>query len=278
MSLTNPNKVVTEERLAEFYGQLLPYLGGMPEAVVNKFSKSDLYSTTEKIVGCWTDGRPIYQKTINCGALPNNTTKDTTIDVANVSQIVGLSGFVYNSSTKAVFDMNSLMSNTTLSNNFVIYASYNSSTSKYRITMSTKTDVSAYSAYVTVQYTKTTDAANSFNFSTETDYSTTEKIVGTWIDGKPLYQKTISTGTLPNATSKTVATNIANIKRVVNMFGYAFLSQRCITLPYPLKGYECNIDIRSITSSGANIMLNSAGNLSDFTESYVTLQYTKTTD
>jgi hypothetical protein len=46
--------------------------------------------------------------------------------------------------------------------------------------------------YITVQYTKTTDSANSFKYGDPNEYSTTEKIVGTWIDGKPLYQKTIS--------------------------------------------------------------------------------------
>ena len=32
MSLTNPDKVVTEQRLSEFYGQIFPYLGGTAEA------------------------------------------------------------------------------------------------------------------------------------------------------------------------------------------------------------------------------------------------------
>ena len=64
MSLTNPNKIVTEERLAEFYGEILPYLGGMPEILANKFDKGNLYSTNEKIVGSWIDGKPVYQKIV----------------------------------------------------------------------------------------------------------------------------------------------------------------------------------------------------------------------
>ena len=63
MSLTNPNSLVTEERLNQFYGQILPYLGGMSEVLANKFSKSDLYSTDEKLIGVWIDGKPLYQKT-----------------------------------------------------------------------------------------------------------------------------------------------------------------------------------------------------------------------
>ena len=49
---------------------------------------------------------------------------------------------------------------------------------------------------ITVRYTKTTDSA--ISIGTDTDYSTTEKIVGTWIDGKPLWQKVL-TGTLDNS-------------------------------------------------------------------------------
>ena len=64
MSLTNPKNVVTEERLSEFYHQILPYLGNVPDLVMSKFKQSDIYSTSERIVGQWVDGKPLYQKTI----------------------------------------------------------------------------------------------------------------------------------------------------------------------------------------------------------------------
>lgn len=38
--------------------------------------KKITYSTTEQLTGdVWIDGKPKYRKTINIGALPNNTTK-----------------------------------------------------------------------------------------------------------------------------------------------------------------------------------------------------------
>lgn len=46
------------------------------------------------------------------------------------------------------------------------------------------------------------------NVDEKFNYSTEEKVVGTWIDGKPLYQKTYS-GTMVNASSE--AKNIINI-------------------------------------------------------------------
>ena len=63
-------------------------------------------------------------------------------------------------------------------------------------------------AIMTIQYTKTTDS--SIAIGSDTDYSTTEKIVGTWIDGKPLYQKTISGSVTANAWNEMVH-GIANI-------------------------------------------------------------------
>ncbi len=49
-------------------------------------------------------------------------------------------------------------------------------------------------AYITIQYTKTTDVAGSGNWNTDgvptVHYSTSEQVIGTWIDGKPLYEKT----------------------------------------------------------------------------------------
>lgn len=51
---------------------------------------------------------------------------------------------------------------------------------------------------------------NGKKYATEIPYSTTERRIGTWIDGKPLYRKVVNFGTLPNATSKRVNHNITN--------------------------------------------------------------------
>ena len=53
-------------------------------------------------------------------------------------------------------------------------------------------------------------------------YSTDEQIVGEWIDGKPLYQKTVDLGVLTNG--KVVNHNISNIAQIVDVQGIAFLS------------------------------------------------------
>ena len=95
MSLTNPNKPVTEARLQEFYHRIKSYLGftEMPSEDMSEVisplpsvqPRYHKYSTEEHIVGEWIDGSTLYEKTIDCGNLPNSTTKkvDTGILVSS---------------------------------------------------------------------------------------------------------------------------------------------------------------------------------------------------
>ena len=85
MSLTNPKDVVTEERLKDFYDGIYPYLGGMPEILANKFSRSDIYSTTEKMIGQWTDGKPLYQKVIT----GTTSSSASSTNLGNASSLIG---------------------------------------------------------------------------------------------------------------------------------------------------------------------------------------------
>ena len=110
------------------------------------------------------------------------------------------------------------------------------------------------------------------------NYSTDEQVIGTWIDGKPIYQKTIAFGTLPNATEKQVAHNISDIDVVIGSAGCSWKSDRssCTQLPY--------VNPSSATSSiglyanSTVIGVVTGTDRRTFTITYVTLQYTKTTD
>jgi hypothetical protein len=67
--------------------------------------------------------------------------------------------------------------------------------------------------YLTLRYTKTTDTAGSGQWTPQgvpaVHYSTDEQIVGTWIDRKPLYEKTFK---IDNASIDTAhATEIADL-------------------------------------------------------------------
>jgi len=109
-------------------------------------------------------------------------------------------------------------------------------------------------------------------------YSTKEQVVGKWIDGKPIYQKTVDYGALPNATSKAIAHGIANIDILVNIFGVAIETTLKETRPIPSDnttnvGFGISIDAdRTGISIGSGTVDRSGYH------GYVTLQYTKTTD
>ena len=112
------------------------------------------YSEEEKIIGKWIDGRPLYQKTVDCGLLPNNTQKQVTCEIENLKQIVSLSG-IANSINKKEYKPLPYVHN---------YTTYNILT-EYRenyILINTTYDFSNYNGYVTIRYTKVTDKENSF--------------------------------------------------------------------------------------------------------------------
>lgn len=107
-------------------------------------------------------------------------------------------------------------------------------------------------------------------------YSTSEEVIGEWIDGKPLYRKTISTGTLPNGGGMNVPHNISNIDNVVRVYGYAYRSSDGVSLPLPHSAYD--ISCISCYANKTNICIVTYTDRTAFTTSYVTLEYTKTTD
>lgn len=92
-----------------------------------------------------------------------------------------------------------------------------------------------------------------------------------------LYQKTISFGVLPNATSKSVAHGISNLDKVIDYRGIAYMNNSGtrihITFPFISEaGVTYNI---KLLVNGANIVATTGNNYSTYTESYVTLLYTK---
>ena len=172
-----------------------------------KIPREQIYSTSEKIVGCWTDGRPVYQKTISI-TTPTVSTDGTVAESiysvgATVKQFISMVGYFTGSSNNAQMMFPRVPPNKNVGiwllgcpNDYSTSAAQKNSIK----IQSAYTGFNNGSGHVIIQYTKTTDAANSFNYGDPNDYSTTEKIVGTWIDGKLLYQKTIES-TLPNCTT-----------------------------------------------------------------------------
>ena len=114
------------------------------------------------------------------------------------------------------------------------------------------------------------------NTNTNKNYSTEEQVIGTWIDGKPIYRKTI-TGKTPNAgvnTKMFPVTDIAkDIKQIISFYGSIFITN---TWTAPLNFYYSNGCYTCAQIDEGKFELN----CSWFTgrDYHVTFEYTKTTD
>ena len=114
--------------------------------------------------------------------------------------------------------------------------------------------------------------------STITKYSTEEQIVGQWLDGKPLYQKTFSkTSGLVNDTWQIIGDipTGAVPETIVSVSGVCYASSAGILLPVPC--YSNNESV-SISIHNGGIDLNPSRTNTTWGFVLVTVQYTKTTD
>lgn len=155
--------------------QQLASLGGN---VING-AEMQHYSTEERMVGYWIDGKPIYRKVVSISL----TAADFTYDISNlnVDIPINIRGYI-------------VLNNNAHNSIPVNYASDNPN---YGVgTWFTKTAIRfvigsnyinlPYSGKVVLEYTKTTDIPITNNNT----YSTDEVLTGkTWIDGKPIYRK-----------------------------------------------------------------------------------------
>ena len=108
------------------------------------------------------------------------------------------------------------------------------------------------------------------------NYSTNEKIVGKWVDGKPIYQKTFNFGTLPNTNIKSVTHGILNLSKIISIQGFAFYNTSIIFISLPFSHPTTNYNI-SINIDETNINVITGSDRSGWS-GYITLCYTKTTD
>lgn len=106
-------------------------------------------------------------------------------------------------------------------------------------------------------------------------YSEDEKIIGVWINGKPIYQKTVSCA-LGNAAIVNTPHNISNLDFVIDMFGHGKdASGNSFPVPYaPVGNISWGVQIYV---SATNISCVTAQNWTGSTVK-ITLRYVKTTD
>ena len=104
------------------------------------------------------------------------------------------------------------------------------------------------------------------------NYSTSETKTGaTWIDGSPIYKKTVNFGTLPNNNNKHVAHGITNLSKIIEIKGYT--SNGNLFIPLPIDS-TTNAPT-AIYVDSTDIVYTTTSDRTSYTETYVTLYYTK---
>lgn len=103
-------------------------------------------------------------------------------------------------------------------------------------------------------------------------YSTDEKVIGTWIDGKPLYRKVVTHSTF--TTGSMVDHNIQNVDHIhLGVGTNAIRSDGLIITNYYTSSNDFFVQI--VTKTQVHASYKTANTLSNFT---FVLEYTKTTD
>lgn len=111
-----------------------------------------------------------------------------------------------------------------------------------------------------------------------TSYSTTEQVVGKWIDGSLIYRKVVDFGVLPNATQKKVAHGINNLAWVVNAYAVSKRTNQDSTHTwFPINQARPDTVDNSIGLwvEDTEITIQTGIDRTNSTGTYVILEYTK---
>lgn len=136
-------------------------LSSFANAISGISGGSHTYSETEQEVGTWIDGSPVYEKVVDLGALPNNTTKNVAHGISNLGRVIQAELTADNGSNWIT----------------IPYATTNNTDLKYQlgffitdtnIAIKSEWDRSTFSGYAILRYTKASASLLSMN-STESE-------------------------------------------------------------------------------------------------------------
>lgn len=145
-----------------------------------------IYSTEEREVGVWTDGKPLYEKTFSVSNITVDSWQDITHNISNLSEVVKFGGDFQRNSDGVIFSIPYLEAGSVY-----ITVQVSSTLIYYRVNGITTGKIN-----ITIQYTKTTDTPGSGTWTPQGvpahHYSENEQVVGTWIDGSTVYERTFT--------------------------------------------------------------------------------------
>lgn len=217
-----------------------------------------IYSEIEREIGVFVDGKPLYEKSLS----PNVTSTSFTVDVSalNIENMISIEGSIFQTSNNTVVIPYSTSDNDYALcyyyNNYLKFAyagAYNTTTWKLKI-----------------RYTKTTDFAGSGTWTPQgvpaVHYSTDENIIGTWVDGRTLYEKTIPITNVAGSTGWVTVGSISGIDTMIS-------GDVCV---YDGSDYSyTNLPINLVVADGTIKFYNGLGGHMGTLNGYATIRYTK---
>ena len=239
-----------------------------------------IYSEDEREIGVWTDGKPLYEKTYHQTQLSISANTELTIDDFSTLFPVECYGVLHNST-----DDRTYYPNWTYTSGNIYYRKNDSG----NLVLRSESDSwgNTWELFTTVRYTKDSDTAGSGTWTPQGvpthQYSTSEKIIGTWIDGSTIYERTFdkSSVSLTNGswTNNVLGTNGSGIK-IRKFSGIFNISDGG---SYTNEPYADYIYFRSTTEYFTAVINNSGDDLNlrpningvTMTAGVCTIQYTK---
>ena len=178
-----------------------------------------IYSEAEREIGVWTDGKPLYERTF--------TFLNKSVPVSSWTTLTTLTGI-----DRIVTRRGCWQSHYNNNNNWLPvggrYVQINFLATGELQFVATETGNTTIDLYITIQYTKTADVPGSGSWTPQGvpahHYSTEEQIVGTWVDGSTMYEKTY-VGTIGNYDSSidgyliSADIDVTIIKELINIDG-----------------------------------------------------------
>ena len=234
-----------------------------------------IYSFEERVIGVWTDGKPLYSKIVEIQSFSSSSPISIDVSSLNVDTMVEVTGEAYVISNNVIVE--------TLY--FPVYNFASSYTAQIRFLTN---NIQIYherlndytSGILKILYTKTTDVAGSGSWTPQgvpaVHYSTDEHIVGTWIDGSTIYEKTIP------IQKSSISSGNNTINHLINNFGQLVKKE----IIYNYSNGDTNTDLANPSNNDYRMEVGDVGS-TDFTlfigtsafslisVIYATLRYTK---
>ena len=239
-----------------------------------------IYSLDEREIGVWTDGKPLYEKTVVLTNLSSGTDVSAAHEIANIDTVVSYSGGFYSSND--VIEISSVILKDATSSSSYVNGQWTAaivSVSKTNINYGLGNNVfnRVDNIKLTIRYTKTTDTAGSGTWTPQGvpahHYLTDEHIVGTWVDGSTLYEKTVEYS-CENTSDTQRAYTGNNDDVIVQILDYYFINSQNVQIRSSWSGTHFWDFISGLTTLTVKRNTNDA-NWQSGVKFIATIQYTK---